>query len=247
MFREVNVHNDISGQGYCQLDSVISKKNSLSLLSDFKKTCASIAPQYFSGLDVDSWESEQLSVALISLRKKDKKIFSEIYDTMLKSSAIHRLCSASNLIGIAGTFLGVTNDELCAHGLMLRMDVPFDERNLYGWHQDSCYDGFNAEPGTGCVLWVPLVDVGEVNGGLILMPGSHVESNVCETQSTGATLSSRQLIVPDRYLEKYQSRSIAAPARSCVVSYSNLFHKSGRNVSAKVRFTFIVRFNKKPQ
>ena len=245
MFREVNIHNDISGQGYCQLDNVISKKNSLSLLSDFKKTCVSIAPEYFSALDVDSWESEQLSVTLIALRKNDKKMFSEIYDSMLKSSAIRRFCFASNLNGIAENVLGVKNDELCVHGLMLRMDVPYDQRNLLGWHQDSCYDGFNAEPASGCVLWVPLVDVGEVNGGLILMPGSHVEGNVCEDQPTDDMLSTRQLIVPDRYVEKYQSKSLTASARSCVVSYSNIFHKSGRNVSTKVRFTFIVRFNKR--
>ena len=31
----------------------------------------------------------------------------------------------------------------------IRMDVPYDKRNTFGWHQDSAYDKLNNNPKNG--------------------------------------------------------------------------------------------------
>ena len=124
------------------------------------------------------------------------------------------------------------------------MDAPFDNRNIYDWHQDSAYDGVNSVPTNGCILWVPLVDTNEKNGTLIVCPGSQIEpSHIFETKKPSLGVS-RQITTPSQVVAKYEKTSVSANAGDCLTSYANLIHKSGTNSSKNIRFTLVVRFNK---
>ena len=127
---------------------------------------------------------------------------------------------------------------------MLRIDAPFDERNTYGWYQDSAYDKLNSDPLNACILWCPLVNTNKSNGTLVIMPKSHNEKTIFFKVKKTDKFSSKQINIPYKYLKKYKEKSINVKANDSIVTYSNLFHKSGFNSSKKARFTFIVRFNK---
>ena len=58
-----------------------------------------------------------------------------------------------------------------------RIDVPYDKRNVYGWHQDSAYDKLNSIPSNGALVWCPLINTNFRNGTIQLKPGSQIEKN----------------------------------------------------------------------
>ena len=62
-------------------------------------------------------------------------------------------------------------------------------------------------------------------------------------KSRGKKLITKQILVADEYLENIKQNRCNCK-KSCAVMYANVFHKSGENISNKVRFTFVVRFNK---
>ena len=74
---------------------------------------------------------------------------------------------------IASNFLNVPKNYLSVRTFALRMDVPNDSRNLYGWHQDSSYDKYNISGTNGVVLWIPLVSTNAKNCSLIITGPTH--------------------------------------------------------------------------
>ena len=129
--------------------------------------------------------------------------------------------------------------------MSLRMDVPEDTRNTYDWHQDSVYDKFNISPENGVTLWIPLVNTTKKNGTLLVKPGSQNEKGKTSyLKYKGSKYKSQQIVVHDKYLKKYKSKSVNMKANNALVACHGLFHKSGHNSSKRVRFVFIVRYNK---
>lgn len=189
------------------------------------------------------FDDEGFSSALIGMRSKQPDRFSALYDTMLSSAAIHRLVAKNRLDRLAGSFLRVPAGLLYMHGVTLRMDVPGDTRNVYGWHQDSAYDGINSVPQHGCVIWAPLVDTDVENGTLVVCPGSHIEANHMNQTREPSPGISRQITTPESVVAKYERDSVPVKAGGAIISYANLIHKSGVNSSKTIRFTLLVRFN----
>ena len=81
-------------------------------------------------------------------------------------------------------------------------------------------------------------------GALEIKPKSHSEKNVFIINSKWKKFHTPQLTVPKKYLDKYVTKIVPMKRNSCLCMFANLFHKSGKNISNKVRFTVIVRFNK---
>ena len=74
--------------------------------------------------------------------------------------------------------------------------------------------------------------------------GSHLEKNRFIIKRKWKKYFSPQLNVPEKYLKKYKTKIIHVKKKSSLFMYANVFHKSGINISNKVRFTIIARLNK---
>jgi ectoine hydroxylase-related dioxygenase (phytanoyl-CoA dioxygenase family) len=180
---------------------------------------------------------------LIDLRQRAPSRFSAVYDAMLASYALQKLCFNNRLGEYSAELLGVPPSSLCYRGTMLRMDTPMDTRNVYGWHQDSSYTHYNSDGLEAIVAWCPLVDVNEHNGALQVCRGSHLEPTVQPMNINKGKGYSVQNIVDSAIVEKYPVVDVNASARDVVFSYSSLVHRSGQNSSENVRFTAIVRYH----
>ena len=230
-----------NNNGYYVKKDCLSVDSINTFFSSFKKIV-----EFFLQTDLSKcsdFTSVELSSILIETRLKNPKIFSAIYDTLLKSNAINKLIYSNSLDKYASEFLDTKPDIIYTHGIQLRMDTPHDTRNVYDWHQDSAYDGINLVPSNGVISWCPLIDTNINNGTLIVCPQSHSEPNhINETriQSPGIT---RQVTVPNFIIEKYKELSVPVKSGDSLLSYANLIHKSGVNVSTNIRFTLLVRFN----
>ncbi len=217
-----------------------------SSINNFFKSFKNIV-EYFIDIDLslsNSFDDPILNEYLIKCRKLKPHLFSAIYDTFLKSVALEEFVYKNKLHKLAGRFLNIASNKLYVHGLMLRMDVPNDKRNLYGWHQDSVYDRINSSPSNGAVIWTPLVNTDKNNGALIFCPGSNNEPNhIVDSTDEVKYGRSRQLITPAEVVSKYESRSVPVKAGDALCMNANLIHKSGENISSKIRFTVLARFN----
>jgi len=190
-----------------------------------------------------NWQSSDLHEKLISMRKSNKHDFALIYDVMQKNNSINEFCISNNLKSLAEKFLGAKNGEMMMRS-QIRMDVPEDNRNTFGWHQDSAYDKLNLNPKNGVVLWIPLLDAEIDKGALEVKPKSQSEGNTYIVKKKYKKFQSPQLIVPDKALAKYKTAKVPVKKNQCLALFGNVFHKSGNNISNKIRFTIIARFNK---
>jgi ectoine hydroxylase-related dioxygenase (phytanoyl-CoA dioxygenase family) len=210
----------------------------------FSNICKFAQPKLFSIKKSEQFQNKNLNKVLINLRKSQKIKFSQIYDLMQYSDVVKKFCYQNNLDSVARKILRCKSEDLYLR-TQFRIDVPNDERNTFDWHQDSAYDKLNNNPKNGLIFWIPLVNTNEQNGTLILKPKSHNEKNSYFTKvKFGLRYKSPQLVVQKSKIEKYVSLQPTCKVGDYILTYANLFHKSGYNSSDRIRFTIIARYNK---
>ena len=231
--------------GYDIFEGNITSSKNKDLFKSLELFCKFYCPLLFNQSYNKFWTDRNFNNNMILLRKKNKYLFSAIYNSFAKSSALYNFCYSSNLHKLAGNLLGISGKSLGIRDPILRMDVPNDNRNTYDWHQDSAYSQLHTNPKNEVIFWIPLINTNTKNGTLIVKPKSHnVMGNVSYLKKRGGKLTSKQYIIEKKYLNKFQSKSIKVKANKILATYANLFHKSGNNSSDHVRFAIIVRFYK---
>tara|TARA_B100000795_G_C22716550_1_gene405678 strand:- start:178 stop:936 length:759 start_codon:yes stop_codon:yes gene_type:complete len=224
----------------------ITPKSSKDLFKFVLKNCSFYCPSLFNNKDnyKNTWIDKKFISRMKIFRKKYKSNFSSMYKAIQVSNEFKKMIYKNNLDLIAKNFLKVKANDLIVHGLVLRMDFPDDTRNSYGWHQDSAYDKFNLSSENGVILWTPLIDTNPENGTLVIKPGSQYSTFKCsETVSKGKKYHSRQILVKDKFVKKFPSKSVSVKKNCSLATYSGIFHKSGINTSDQIRFAILVRFN----
>lgn len=223
----------------------ISNSSSNNLFKNLLSICKFYKPKIFKSYQnyPKKWIDKEFISGMVLLRK-NKRLFSSIYDTMRLSNELKKIPFHNNLHKIASNFLKVDERNLMMRSIQLRMDFPHDTRNSYGWHQDNAYDRYNLQSKNGAILWIPLIDTNKKNGTLMIKPGSQNSTYKCSRKvSSGNKYKSEQILVQKKYLRKYKSKSIDVKKNQCLTTFNGMFHKSGLNISNEIRFTIIVRFN----
>tara|TARA_A100001011_G_C14235849_1_gene810991 strand:+ start:99 stop:884 length:786 start_codon:yes stop_codon:yes gene_type:complete len=237
--------NKLDVLGFSIFKNYLSKKDSIDLFNTFQNYCKFYCPNLFTDSYKNKWLDVNFNNQLIKLRKDNPKIFAAIYNSFARSSAMYQFCYDSELNKLAADILEEDKENLGVRDPVLRIDVPSDKRNTYGWHQDSAYSKLHTNSKNEIIFWIPLVNTTKKNGTLIVKPKSHIiNKNVSYLKSNGGKYTSKQFLIKERFLKKFKSSHINVKANSVLASYANLFHKSGFNSSSKIRFTIIVRFYK---
>ena len=236
---------NLDKKGYEIFKNKISSRSNRDLFNALNSFCKFYSPGLFRKKYRKKWLDAEFSNDLIYLRKKNKKVFAAIYDSLARSSLLYNLCYTNDLHKLAAKILKTNDKHLGIRDPKLRMDVPKDKRNSYGWHQDSAYSNLHEDPKNELVFWIPLINTNAKNGTLIIKPKSHeIYGNISYLKRKDGKFMSQQYIIKNRYLKKFKSKSVNVLANSALVTFANLFHKSGVNSSKKVRFTLLVRFYK---
>ncbi len=224
----------------------ISEKNSKKIFDFVIKSCQFYCPLLFKKHEnyKDTWLDKKFINKMIIFRKNHKERFGAMYDSIQLSNQFKKIIFNCNLDLIAQKFLEISCDNLSNRDIQLRMDFPNDTRNSYGWHQDNAYDQYNLSSKNGAVLWIPLVKTTKKNGTLIIKEGSENSTFKCSKHvKRGTKLTSEQILVENKFLKKYRSKSVNCPKNAALTTYSGIFHKSGNNTSDHIRFTIVVRYN----
>jgi len=195
---------------------------------------------------INSWEDDILSESLIDFRKRQPTLFGAFYDTMQTNTLLQSLLIQDKIINVISDLFNQEPDTFSSTGYMLRIDPPNDERNTYDWHQDSAYYKQNKVGIHGCVAIIPLVDINPINGSLSILQGSQNEETHEHEfyKSESGDNASEKFTLPENIVNKYPKVDLYANKGDVVFLQMNLIHKSGFNISNKVRFTSGIRFHK---
>ena len=227
-------------------NNCISKSRSKKLFNFVLKSCIFYCPKLFPKIEnyKETWLDKKFIEKMTIFRKKYKSRFSAMYNSIQVSNEYQRLLFDSKLDLVAKNFLKIKVDDLLVRGMQLRMDFPNDTRNSYGWHQDNAYDQYNLYSKNGAVLWIPLIDTNKKNGTLVIMPGSEHSSFKCSKKvKKGSKYESEQILIKEKFLKRYKSKSVNCKKNSAIATYCGIFHKSGINTSDHIRFSIVIRFN----
>lgn len=231
--------------GYLIKNGMSNQELSNALLQTFIKILEKYSPEFSPALlECTAWDDPLLSEAVISFRQEHRSLFGIFYDALQNSSVLQALFTDSDLYSTVATLLDDDAYSLSSTGHMLRVDVPEDTRNTLDWHQDSAYYKQNQIGDHGCVVLLPLVDIGPDNGSPVILVGSHREGVLAHELRKDGRQCSEKFTIPERIIEKYRSVSIAAKKGDLVFCQMNLIHRSGFNSSVGVRFSAGIRFHK---
>ena len=147
--------------------------------------------------------------------------------------SIYRLAAKPQVLEVVSK-LGLAKPMISTRPVV-RTDMPRDEQYMQGWHQDWRYGQGSLNSVT---FWVPLHDVGEENGTVEVMPGTHVLGYLeCEE-----LINPRRFVIPDVSIPRRPSCPAVLTQGDALVFSQMLLHRSGYNRSASPRLTTQIRF-----
>jgi hypothetical protein len=190
------------------------------------------------------WNTELFHKKLIEFRQKDPESFGAIYDSLKTSLTLTQLITDNKVTDFVAKFLKIKPSDLSISEPMCRLDVPNDKRNALDWHQERSFFPQNRNGLNGLVCWIPLTDITEEMGPMHISPRSHAEGQLKSSNRTKKNTSyTTQIPVPEEFVSKYEDLAVRANAGDAVFFNMLLFHRSGQNISNKIRLATQGRFH----
>ena len=236
--------NDYSKNGYAILKNIVPYTRIDALLENIYKLYRKYSTDSELDEAEDPWKSEIFHKKLIEFRKKDPKLFGAIYDSLKTSLTLTQLVSDDKIVDNVAKFLNVKPSDISISEPMCRLDVPNDKRNALEWHQERSFFPQNRDGSHSLVCWIPLTNVTEEMGTIHISPESHTGGLISPIQKEKEDGSyTRQISVPEEYVKKYEDLIVPGDAGDVVFLNMLLFHRSGVNISDKIRFAVQARFH----
>ena len=236
--------NDYNKNGYSVLRNIVPHGRIDALLENIYKLYRKYSTDYELDESENPWKSEMFHKKLIEFRKKDPKLFGAIYDSLKTSLTLTQLVSDDKIVDNIAKFLNVEPSDVSISEPMCRLDVPNDKRNALEWHQERSFFPQNRDCSHSLVCWIPLTNVTEEMGAIHISPGSHKEGLITPKRNEKKNdAHTRQISVPEEYIKKYEDLIVPVDAGDVVFLNMLLFHRSGVNISDKIRFAVQARFH----
>ena len=197
-----------------------------------------------SGLDAAASAVARFDRGLDLLLGADRARVGRIYQAVRKLPSVYELITAPRVWAVMRQLMQTRLPGIYPGGTGVRMDHPAEDTYLSPWHQEYPY---NLTSDNAVTLWLPLVDVSERNGCLLVAPGSHglgalpvrVRDALNARRNANETLEIDGL---EAALARHSAVSVPADAGDAVVFHTFLLHRSQPNRSAATRWTLQARY-----
>lgn len=229
--------------GYIILKSHIPENYFLNIENSYLELLKKYDRERFGKFSaVDIRENLDFHRSLIKLREETPNRFSAVYDSMTASLSIISLAISNYVIETIEKITGFNKDSIVCFNHALRMDVPFDQRNISGWHQDTFNDEAYHDYKAGITAWIPILDVGPENGSLLVCSKSHNERVGRYAEKQEGDYTSLYYNIPESIREKFHQFQVSMKRGDLLLISMNLIHSSGTNSSDSVRLTLQSRY-----
>jgi len=231
--------------GFAIVKNIVPAQRINSLLENIFNLFCKYSTDYQDLKNIERpWNTELFHKKLIELRQKDPESFGAIYDSLKTSLTLTQLVTDNKVVDFVAKFLKIKPSDLSVSEPMCRLDVPNDIRNTLDWHQERSFFPQNRNGLNGLVCWIPLTDITEEMGPMHISPRSHAKGQLKLSNKTKKNASyTTQIPVPEEFVSKYEDLIVRANAGDVVFFNMLLFHRSGQNISNKVRFATQGRFH----
>jgi hypothetical protein len=187
---------------------------------------------------------ERFDRGLDLLLRADRARVGRLYMAVRKLPSVHALITAPRVWAVMRQLMGTRLAGIYPAGTGVRMDHPGEDRYLSPWHQEYPY---NLTSDNAVTLWVPLVDVDERSGCLLIVPGSHLLGAlpvvVRDALNTGRNANETLAIAGlDAILAGQAVIPVPARAGDALVFHTYLLHRSQPNRSGLTRWTLQARY-----
>ena len=190
-------------------------------------------------------KSKDIHHSLLDLRKKNRKNFSYLFDSLQTMNFNYDIMTSENVQKIVSKLLYVKTNLITLTDVALRLDPPIDKSNTLGWHQDSSYFRQNNSGKNGIVLWTPINKLTAKHGFLEFLDKSHRLGPLnIKKQKTKKKFSSSKRDIDEKQITNF-NKIITYDLQLGDVLLMNLdiVHRSGNNVSSQFRFSLLGRFH----
>ena len=231
--------------GFAIVKNIVPAQRINSLLENIFNLFCKYSTDYQDLKNIERpWNTELFHKKLIELRQKDPESFGAIYDSLKTSLTLTQLVTDNKVVDFVAKFLKIKPSDLSISEPMCRLDVPNDKRNTLDWHQERSFFPQNRNGLNGLVCWIPLTDITEEMGPMHISPRSHAEGQLKLSNRTKKNTSyTTQIPVPEEFVSKYEDLAVRANAGDAVFFNMLLFHRSGQNISNKIRLATQGRFH----
>jgi ectoine hydroxylase-related dioxygenase (phytanoyl-CoA dioxygenase family) len=216
------------------------------LLARFREEAATMIGLVLAELGLDAAASRvaRFDRGLDLLLAADRARAGRLYTAVRKLPSVYGLITAPRVWAVMRQLMNTRLAGIYPAGTGVRMDHPGEDTYLSPWHQEYPY---NLTSDNAVTLWLPLVDVDEDNGCLLLAPGSQrlgalpvrVRDALNERRNANQTLEIDGL---DAILPRHPAVSVPAPAGDALVFHTFLLHRSQPNRTAATRWTLQARY-----
>ena len=231
--------------GFAIMKNIVPAQRINSLLENIFNLFCKYSTDYQELKNMEKpWNTELFHKKLIEFRQKNPESFGAIYDSLKTSLTLTQLITDNKVVDFVAKFLKIKPSDLSVSEPMCRLDVPNDKRNTLDWHQERSFFPQNRNGLNGLVCWIPLTDITEEMGPIHISPKSHAEGQLKLSNRTKKNASyTTQIPVPEKFVSKYEDLIVRVNAGDAVFFNMLLFHRSGQNISNKVRLATQGRFH----
>lgn len=178
----------------------------------------------------------------LAICEQNREKAGEIYRATRHLCATHKLLVKEQNLQLAQKLMQTESVNIIPY-VPLRIDIKGEEKYLFEWHQDYPYTQGSTD---GIVVWAPLFDVKDGEGGIKFIPGSHKKGilPVVVADKGNANGNGAQSIrLPDIELfEKQQAYTVDVKAGDALVFSTLLLHKSLPLRQTQIRWTTQLRY-----
>jgi Phytanoyl-CoA dioxygenase (PhyH) len=216
------------------------------LLARFRDEAATMIGLVLAELGIDAAASRlgRFDRGLDLLLAADRARVGRLYQAVRKLPSVYGLITAPRVWAVMRQLMSTRLPGIYPGGTGVRMDHPGEDTYLSPWHQEYPY---NLTSDNAVTLWLPLVDVDEHNGCLLLAPGTQrlgalpvrVRDALNDRRNANETLEIDGL---DALLGRHPAVSVPTAAGDALVFHTFLLHRSQPNHSAATRWTLQARY-----
>ena len=226
--------------GYVILKNFFSKKQIYELEKAIIKNAIKIIPN--KSINQLSVSDLKFNKELINLKKNDPKIFGSFYDSLQHNAKLYQMFSMQKISRVLKHLNNKGLEEFCLSNIGVRMDVPFDTRHKYSWHQDRAYYPQNRDGNKGMLIWAPISVLKKDIGPLKIKPKSH-KLGFYYVKKTKKKNYSPQYTLPKKKLSKFKTINLNIKPSDVAFINFHTYHASGSNISKKIRFAIQARYS----
>ncbi len=187
------------------------------------------------------WKSKKFQNSIINARKKSKKKFGKIYDTIQLSMPVKRMMTSKNLMSVVERYTKIKKENFICFNSVIRFDPPFDNRNSVDWHYDLYPNSKKIDPVNGISIVVAFHDIMREHGSPIFLLNSNKKKIKMKLKQKKNNRSDKYQL--DKYkISKFKQKVFEIKAGDVLIFPMKTIHKSGKNTSDSMRISGLFRY-----